>query len=278
MAGTSWLTESAAAACALCGAPCAAGAASGGESSERPRSSQKSRRSAAAAEASDQAPGYRPGVFVCLGPELRLSFNSPTRELQLAWFSLPGSARLAQLAWFSSRARAAPGLSQSPAGVRGESGRSPSLTAWQSCGKLRVTLGSSLCCVSSTRTLRSCSFSTGRLSGGFLFSDSELSSTTLLEGLAVNVGPTKLINVLPSCVTARLPKKLSLTAWPDQAVKLEWSPAVRTAWVRGESGVSRDRHSLACPGPGPARWPGRASALPGPRASSKRPRAGTQRP
>ena len=202
----------------------------------------------------------------------------PASTRQLARSSSPGSACLVQLAWFSSRARAAPGLSQSPAGVRGESGRSPSLTAWQSCGKLRVTLGSSLCCVSSTRTLRSCSFSTGRLSGGFLFSDSELSSTTLLEGLAVNVGPTKLINVLPSCVTARLPKKLSLTAWPDQAVKLEWSPAVRTAWVRGESGVSRDRHSLACPGPGPARWPGRASALPGPRASSKRPRAGTQRP
>ena len=203
--------------------------------------------------------------------------RAPARLVQLAWFSSPGAARLVQLP-SSSCTWSLTKSGRSPEGVRGESGRSPSLTAWQSCGKLRVTLGSSLCCVSSTRTLRSCSFSTGRLSGGFLFSDSELSSTTLLEGLAVNVGPTKLINVLPSCVTARLPKKLSLTAWPAQAVKLEWSPAVRTAWVRGESGVSRDRHSLACPGPGPARWPGRASALPGPRASSKRPRAGTQRP
>ena len=207
------------------------------------------------------APGSPPGVFAC---------ELVPGEL------VPGAARLVSSCLVSSPGgRSSSDRPESPA-VRQSGERA--LTAWQSCGKLRVTLGSSLCCVSSTRTLRSCSFSTGRLSGGFLFSDSELSSTTLLEGLAVNVGPTKLINVLPSCVTARLPKKLSLTAWPDQAVKLEWSPAVRTAWVRGESGVSRDRHSLACPGPGPARWPGRASALPGPRASSKRPRAGTQRP
>ena len=126
MAGTSWLTESAAAACALCGAPCAAGAASGGESSERPRSSQKSRRSAAAAEASDQAPGYRPGVFVCLGPELRPSFNSPARELQLASSSSPGSACLVQLAWRSSPG-SAPELELHLVShkVRQESGASP---------------------------------------------------------------------------------------------------------------------------------------------------------